>query len=128
MPPLSTESPTAPWVLKCRNSAFVAICLVLVGVACATGMTHRAPQVQFFGSIALAWSIVTWCLFDARVHNRHFEHGFVIPMVATYPIAIAVYLVWTRGVHKGLIVYTVAVTAFVLLGAIALFVGKVLAG
>jgi hypothetical protein len=128
MRPLSMESPTAPWALKCRNFALIAICVVVIELCFVAGMTQLPPRVNFFGTVALGWSFVTFCVFDARVHGRHFEHGFVIPMLATYPVAIVVHLVWTRGVHKGLIVYTVAVTTAVVVGVAAWLAGRALAG
>jgi hypothetical protein len=66
---------------------------------------------------AVGVDVLLWCVLDAPLHEKYFEHAFAVPFLLTWPVALAVYLVWTRGGRRGLTSYA---------GALLLGVGVVL--
>jgi hypothetical protein len=68
-------------------------------------------------AITIPSSLILWCGMDARLHGKIFLRGFVIPMMVTWPVGVAVHLIWTRGA-KGILTYALfAVAAIAAAGA-----------
>lgn len=68
-----------------------------------TGDTY----IQAVAGISCVSALMFWCTLDAHVHGQEFVHGMWIPFMATLPVSLAFYLVWTRG-NRGLISYAKA--------------------
>jgi hypothetical protein len=102
-----------------RQRASVGVYVLLVPWVFAATTHHRA--IDLLLEIALGVNVLIWCLLDARIHDKSFQHAFVLPFLATWPVSLAVHLVWTRGA-RGLVSYAMAlvVAAVVLLLAAVL--------
>jgi hypothetical protein len=84
------------------------------------GGHHRLLDNLLFFAVGV--DILLWCLLDARLYEKCFEHAFVIPFLLTWPVTLAVYLMWTRGGRLGLYSYAAALA----LGVGVMFVGGLL--
>ena len=47
-------------------------------------------------SSVLGYSVLWWCVLDARLRQSPIPHGVVLIMLGTWPLATVVYLFWTR--------------------------------
>jgi len=104
---------------RARTGAWVLLGAWVLIVSFA-GDRHRTLEDLL--AFAVGVDVLLWCVVDARLHEKYFEHAFAIPFLLTWPVTLAVYLVWTRGGRPGLYSYAAAV----LLGAAVAFVGAVL--
>jgi hypothetical protein len=75
----------------------------------ALAATTRHAGIEVLNQAALFVTLLFWCMLDARIHDKPFQHGIVTPFAATWPISVAFYLVWTRGWRAGLSSYAKAV-------------------
>jgi len=93
------------------RAVFVAYVLLVLWVFAAGG-AHGV--VASLWQLALGGVVLYGCVLDARLHDKHFEHAFALPLLVTWPVSLAVYLVWTRG-SRGVLLYLL-----LLLGGLAL--------
>lgn len=78
-----------------RQRAFAGVYVPLV--PCVFAATKHLRLVDVLLELALGVNVLIWCLIDARIHGKVFQHAFVLPFLATWPISVAFHLVWTRG-------------------------------
>ncbi len=94
------------WLETYRQRALVGAYVLLFPWVFAVTTHHRGIDILL--EIALGVDVLFWCLLDARIRDKPFQHAFVLPFLATWPISLAVYLGWTRG-GQGLVSYAKAV-------------------
>jgi len=107
-----------------RRRALVALFVLLVPWVLAVATHHRAIDVLL--EIALGVDALIWCLLDARIHDKSFQHAFVLPFLATWPVSVAFHLVWTRG-GRGLVSYAKALAVAMGVIVVAAILGSCLA-
>jgi hypothetical protein len=112
------------WTYAYRRRALVFVYLALAISAAATSVANDARDIDLLTRLAVGSAIVAWCVLDAPSHGKRFEHGFVLPLVMTYPAGIAVYLIWTRGSRRGFVAYAKAIAPAILLSVAAYGVGR----
>jgi hypothetical protein len=84
---------TMAWLVPYRQ---VALCGVygMIGVYV---LTSGDPRLDLLKPFALIAALLSWCTFDAAIHEKELPHGLVLVSLATFPVTLAVYLIWTRG-------------------------------
>ena len=101
---------------------------VLLGasmLATALGGAHHRLLTDLL-LFAAGVDVLLWCLLDAPLYEKYFEHAFVLPFLVTWPVSLAVYLVWTRGLRRGLHAYAAALALGVGVGFVAAVLGACL--
>jgi hypothetical protein len=94
----SPGAPGTPWLIAYRR---VALC----GVVAAMSLYVLASfELRALAALGVVAALLFWCGLDARVHGKPFPYGIAVPLAVTWPVGIAVYLVWTRGA-RGLFTY-----------------------
>jgi hypothetical protein len=81
---------------------------------------HHADH-QLLAELVATFALLFWCTLDARLHDKTFHHGWALPFTATWPVSLAVHLVWTRGWRRGLKTYAALLG---MVGIIALVVAE----
>jgi hypothetical protein len=81
------------WLPVYRRGALCAVYVAIGFVALARG--HSG--VTALAAVGLMAAVLFWCSLDAAIHGKSFPHGLAIPLTATLPVSLAIYLVWTRG-------------------------------
>jgi hypothetical protein len=89
------------WV---RSYRLRALALVLATAFAEGFATSLSTPVHALVVMTLASSITLWCGLDAQVHGKLFLRSFAWLMMFTWPVGVAVHLVWTRGA-KGMLTY-----------------------
>jgi hypothetical protein len=87
--------------------------VALCALAAAIALSVLAPGLLAWpAALGMSASLLFWCALDARVHEKPFPGGIAMALAMTWPIGIAVYLVWTRGLWAGLVLYVFGVMGF----------------
>jgi hypothetical protein len=116
-----TQAPPVPdigWLIAYRRIALAAVYVAIVLAA----MTSQ--HARYLTSLGVVAALLFWISLDARIREKHFPHAAALPLAFTWPVGIAVYLVWTRG-PGGLALYALAALVALLLGGAAALVVQV---
>lgn len=114
-PPSAADLPTVPriengsgsheeWVRQYRQ---VALLTVLVAAFTQGVVTGSSSLGQALAALGFASAVTLWCSLDAYLHGKLFLRSFGWALMFTWPIGVAVHLVWTRGA-RGLLTYALA--------------------
>ena len=105
------------WLSAYRRLALGAVVFAaFMGGLCA----GHSVAARVLAALTFASATTLWCSLDARMHGKSFLHSFGWQLMWTWPVGMAVYLVWTRR-WRGLLTY-------LLLGAACLGAAGVGAG
>jgi hypothetical protein len=99
----------------------VALVAVYVAIAFAS-VESRLGQLSALGVVG---ALLFWVSLDARIQEKSFPHGAAVPFAVSWPIAIAVWLVWTRRL-AGLGLYLLGVLVALVVAGAAHFLVQVL--
>ena len=83
-----------------RRVAVVAFCAA-TAAALIEEVSHHHAGHQALAELVAMFALLLWCTLDARIHDKTFHHGWALPFAATWPVSLAVHLVWTRGWRRG---------------------------
>jgi hypothetical protein len=109
------------WLVNYRRGA---LCAVYVTIWLSAFPTPHVA-IHVMNTLGFGCALLFWCALDARIRGKPFQHGLGLPLLMTWPVSMAAYLVWTRG-WRGLISYALAtLLAFAVAGA-ALLTGRLL--
>jgi hypothetical protein len=92
------------WVQRYRQSALV---VVLVAAFAEGLLAESSLAARVVVPITFASALTLWCGLDAHVHGKLFLRSYAWALMFTWPVGVAVHLVWTRGT-KGLFTYALA--------------------
>jgi hypothetical protein len=106
-----------------RRAAVVAFCTATADALIEVSRHHAGHQA--LAELLAIFALLFWGTLDARMRDKTFHHGWALPFAATWPVSLAMYLVWTRGWRRGLKSYG-AILGMMILGAIALTLAEAL--
>ena len=66
---------------------------------------HEHDRLRLLGAFGLALALLHWATLDAAAHGKELVHGLALPFLFTWPLASLVYLAWTRGPGRGVLLY-----------------------
>jgi hypothetical protein len=90
-----------------RRIALGVFCAAM-GIACLEVYRHHKLH-DVLAEVLAVFALLFWCTLDARIHGKTFHHGWALPFLATWPVTMAFYLVWTRGWRRGSKLYGAAI-------------------
>jgi hypothetical protein len=105
-----------------RRCALLAFCAAMA-IACEFSRHHAGHEAV--AELVAVSALLFWCTLDARIHDKTFHHGWGVPFMATWPVALPIYLVWTRGWRRGSKVCGVILGVWFALGIVLVVAGVV---
>ena len=97
------------WV---RSSRLVLVLTAVTVLASSFALTVvPSEQVDLLTRLVSGTAALMFCTVDARVHGKTVQRGLVLPLFMTWPLAVGVHLVWTRG-KRGALVYLLAALVY----------------
>ena len=117
---MAEQQAAAPMGIRGSTLAFAAFGLLVV-ISGVRAALLEPTLADLLLSLTLAVGLATWCTVDARRHGTPMPGAVPLVMVLTWPVAVPVYLLWSRGWVRG----GVAAAGFVM-ALILLFMGSFL--
>lgn len=107
------------WV---RTYRWFALVVVVVAAFTEGFLEQSSSPARVLVAIALASALTLWCGLDGRVHGKILLRASAWALMFTWPIGVAVHLVWTRGA-RGIVTYVLGVLVCLAAALVGMLVG-----